>query len=282
MQHTLTVVRLPDRTPLNVSGITIRTDRDSWAWTVELQIVDRASYHLVLPDSGGPKLVEVNASGYVWTALVERVSERRVAPQDTRATPTRFSASGRSRTAILAAPYAVARPYVSTAPMTAQQAAARELEFTPFTLDWQIDDWLIPAGAWRYDNETPLSAILRIAAAAGAVVQSHPEDETIIVQPAYRAPPWDWPTEAAAVLLDGQSLIEMGREWRPGPQYLGVYVSGETQGVLVNVIRDGSGGSPYAQMIVDPLITSTEPARGRGMREIADSENQTLDRKSVV
>lgn len=277
MQHTLTVCRLPDRTPLNVASVTIRTDRDSWAWTVDLQIVDRASYHLVLPDGSGPKLIEVAASGYVWTALVERVNERRVAPQDGRATSTRFSASGRSRTAILAAPYAVARPYISTAAMTAQQAAARELEFTSFTLDWQIDDWLIPAGAWRYDNETPMSAILRIAAAAGAIVQSHPQLETIIVKKSYAVVPWSWATATPAVILDGQSLIEMGREWKPGPQYLGVYVSGETQGVLVNVLRAGSAGSPYAQMIVDPLITSTEPARGRGTREIADSENQTLE-----
>lgn len=277
MEHTLTVCRLPDRTPLNVASVSLGIDRDSWAWTVDLQIVDRASYHLVLPDSGGPKLVEVAISGHVWTALIERATERRVAAQDGNKTPTRFAAGGRSRTAILAAPYAIAKPYISEAATTAQQAAARELEFTGFTLDWQIDDWLIPAGAWRYENETPMSAILRIAAAAGAIVQSHPEDETIIVRAAYPAAPWDWPAETPAVILDGQSLFEMGREWKPGPQYLGVYVSGETQGVLVNVIRDGSAGSPYAQMIVDPLITATEPARGRGLREIADSENQTLE-----
>lgn len=277
MEHTLTVCRLPDRTPLNVAGVTLSLDRDSWAWTAELQIVDRASYHLVLPDGSGPKLVEIAISGHVWTALIERASERRVAAQDGNKTPTRFSAGGRSRTAILAAPYAVARPYVSDEAMTAAQAVTRELEFTGFTLDWQIDDWLIPAGAWRYENETPMSAILRIAAAAGASVQSDPEDETIIVKPAYPAAPWLWSEETPAVILDGQSLFEMGREWKPGPQYLGVYVSGETQGVLVNVIRDGSAGSPYAQMIVDPLITSTEPARGRGLREIADSENQTLE-----
>ena len=277
VEHTVTVCRLPDRLPLHCLSATIQADIDSWSQAIDLQLADRASYHAILPDADGPKLVEINASGHVYVALIERVSERRVAPLDARATPTRFSASGRSRTALLATPYAPARPYVSEAAMTAQQAVIRELEFTPFSLDWQIDDWLIPAGAWRYDNETPMSAILRIAAAAGAVVQSHPADETIIVRPAYPAAPWAWSGESPAVILDGGSLIEMGREWQPGPQYLGVYVSGDTQGVLVNVLRAGSGGSPCAQMIVDPLITAVEPARGRGLRAIADSHNQTLE-----
>lgn len=277
MQHSFSVCRLRDRLPLNAIAATMGADRDSWAWSIDLQLVDRASYHAVLPDGDGPKLIEINASGHIWTALVERATERRVAPADGNATPTRFSIAGRSRTAILAAPYAVARSYVNPAPTTAAQAAARELEFTGFTLDWQVDDWAIPAGAWRYEHETPMSAILRIAATCGAVVQSHPETETVIVKPAYAAAPWNWATETPAVILDGQSLIEMGREWRPGPQYLGVYVSGETQGVLVNVIRQGSAGSPYAQMIVDPLVTAIEPARGRGTREIADSQNQTVE-----
>ncbi|MDT0496534.1 hypothetical protein RM530_04030 [Algiphilus sp. W345] len=277
MQHSLSVVRLPDRLPLHVVSVSISTDRDSWAWSVDLQIADRASYHAIMPDGDGPKLVEVNASGHVWTALIERASERRSAPSGDRGSAARFSASGRSRSALLAEPYAIARPYINEEATTAAQAAARELDFSGFALDWQVDDWLIPAGAWHYDRETPLSAITKIAAACGGVVQSHPEDETLIVRPAYAVAPWAWDGETPSVIMDGQSLIEMGREWRPGPQYLGIYVSGESDGVLVNVIRDGSAGSPYAQMIVDPLITATEPARGRGTREIADSENQTLE-----
>ncbi len=271
MQHAVSVVRLPDLLPLSVLGFDISIDRDSWAWTLSLTLADRASYHAIMPDGSGPKSVQINASGHVWTFVIDKAREGRRMPQST------FTASGRSLTAQLAEPYAIARPYINPSPTTAAQAAARELEFTGFGLDWQCDDWSIPAGAWHYDRETPMSAIARIARACGGIVQSHPSDPTVIVKPAYPAAPWNFASETPSVIIDGQSVYEMGRDWVPGPGYLGVYVSGEAHGVLVNVVRAGSAGSPYAEMVVDPLVTATEPARGIALRVIADSDNQTIE-----
>jgi hypothetical protein len=268
MNHTLSVVRLPDRTPIEVQAVSIRADLDSWAWSVELAPSRRADYHLLVPDTTGPREIEVAMDGHVWTFVIESVRERRQMPQST------FTATGRSRTAALASPYAIAKNYINPSPTTAAQAAARELEFTPFSLDWQLTDWPLPAGTWAYSQLTPMAAINRLAEAAGGVVQSHPEDLTVIVRPAYSSAPWQWAAAEPDVALDGQSTLEMGVDWQPGPQYLGVYVSGESQGVLINVIRQGSAGSPYAQMIVDPLITDQVPAIGRGIRVIADAENQ--------
>lgn len=268
MNHTLTVVRLPERTPIQVQAVSIRADLDSWPWSVELAPSRRADYHLLVPDTTGPREIEVAMDGHVWTFVIESVRERRQMPQST------FSATGRSRTAALAAPYAIAKNYINPSPTTAAQAAARELEFTPFSLDWQLTDWPLPAGTWAYSQLTPMAAINRLAEAAGGVVQSHPEDLIVIVRPAYRDAPWQWAAAEPDVALDGQSTLEIGVDWQPGPQYLGVYVSGESQGVLVNVIRQGSAGSPYAQMIVDPLITDQIPAIGRGIKVIADAENQ--------
>lgn len=270
MSHTLTVCRLPGREPIEATSVAISTSIDSWSWSCELGLKRRADAHLVMPTDTGPQEIEVAIDGHVWTFVIEQVRERRGMPATT------FSASGRSRTAALAAPYAIARPYINPSATTAVQAAARELEFTDFTLDWRLplEGWPLPAGVWAYDNLTPMAAIIRIAEAAGAVVQSHPDDLTVIVQPAYTDAPWQWGSVTQDVTIDGQSVLEMGVSWQPGPQYLGVYVSGETQGVLVNVVRDGSAGNPYAQMIVDPLITSDVPARTRGLRIIADSHNQ--------
>jgi len=268
MKHTLAVCRLPERTPIEVDAVEISSTHDSWAWSVQLTPSRRADHLLIVPTPEGPREIEVAIDGHVWTFVIENVSERRNRPQKT------FSASGRSRSAALAAPYATARTQVNAEITSAAAAATAELEFTGFALDWRVTDWTLPPGAWAYTNLTPMGALLKIAEACGAVVQSHPSDLTIIVRPAYEVAPWNWESSDADVALDAGSVTALGMEWRPGPQYLGVYVSGESQGVLVNVIRTGSAGSPYAQMVVDPMITEVTPAIGRGIKTLADSERQ--------
>jgi hypothetical protein len=76
---------------------------------------------------------------------------------------------------------------------TAQQLAEAALEFSGVTLDWQITDWLVPAGAWSFSG-TPLAAVQRVAEAAGAVLQSHRTDPVFRVLPRYTALPWEWTT----------------------------------------------------------------------------------------
>lgn len=271
VSHTISVVRLPDRLPLSVLAVSMSADMGSWAWSFSLRFADRTSLLAVAPDANGPKSVEITLDGYVWTALVEGYTD------DRSFNKSGLSSNGRSRTALLAEPFQAARSYVLDAPSTAQQLAARELEFSGYSLDWQIDDWPVPAGAWRYDRETPLSAILRIAKSTGAVVQSAPGSDILIVQPRYTTAPWTWGTQLVDATLDAASILNLGKRWQAGQGYNGVYVSGRNQGVLVNVVRDGSPGSPYAEMVVDDLVTDVIPARGVGLSVIASS----LDREEI-
>ncbi len=265
MSHSLSVVRLPDRLPLAVRSVSLGADRDSWAWSVQLGFADAASLIAVEPTPTGLASVEITLDGHVFTAQVEGYTEDRSFAK------RGGNVSGRSRTVQLAAPNVPERAYTNPAPATAQQLALRELEFTDFSLDWQIDDWPVPAGAWAYDRETPISAITRIAAAAGAMLQSGTGTDTLIVAPRLPALPWAIEAETVDFTLAGGSWLSKGKRWNGGGRYNGVYVSGREQGVLANVYRDGTSGSPYAQLVIDPLITSSVPARGRGGQILADS-----------
>lgn len=270
VENTMTVVRLPGREPLNVGAVSLSADLDSFAWSISLRILDRPSLTLVLPDpDDGPQSVEIAINGHVWTGLVERYQDSR------KHGDTQFSATGRSRTALLAGPYEAPRAYISTEAANAQQLALRELEFSGFSLDWQAVDWLVPAGAFSYDNLTPLDAVAQIASAIGAVVQAHPSEDSIKVISRYPTSPWEWdgPGVETAAIIDAGSVVSIGLDWQPGPAFNGVYVSGRDQGVLVQVIRDGTPGTPYAALVVDPLIVASAAGQERGRVVIAQSED---------
>ncbi|AXQ27583.1 hypothetical protein D0B54_02355 [Solimonas sp. K1W22B-7] len=265
MSHSLSVVRLPDRLPLAVRSVSLGADRDSWSWSLQMGFADVASLLAVEPTEETKHSVEITLDGYVFTAQVEGFSE------DRRFGSRGGNISGQSRSAMLAAPDAPQRAYSNPEPATAQQLALRELEFTGFALDWQIGDWTVPAGAWSYERESPITAIARIATASGAMLQTAPGSDTLVVTPRMPAAPWNFAGETPDFTLAGGSWLQKGKRWNGGGRYNGVWVGGQTQGILANVYRDGTPGSPYAQLLTDPLITSTVPAMPRGLQVIADS-----------
>lgn len=265
VSHSLSVVRLPDRLPLKVKSLTLSTDRNSWPWTCNLTLADYASLLALEPTPSGVASVEISLDGYVFVVQVGGYSESRAMNAHG------GTVTARSRTENVDTPYAPQRAYTSTADATAQQLATAELDFTDIALDWRIDDWLVPAGAYAYDRETPLSAISKIASAAGAMLQSAQDSDTLIVAPRQVSAPWHFDEQSPDFTLAGGSWLSAGKKWNGGQRYNGVYLSGQSQGVLANVYRDGTAGSPYAPLIVDALLTDSAPARLRGISVLADS-----------
>ena len=66
-----------------------------------------------------------------------------------------------------------------TAAFTARQLAELELEraglITGFDLDWQLPDWLVPAGAWSYESLSPVQVIARLVESVGGTLNAHPQ-----------------------------------------------------------------------------------------------------------
>ena len=261
--NSLCVVRLPDRTAVPVLGASLSSDYDSWAWGVSLTLPDRATLALVSPVGGSPVAVEITLNGYVWTAVVESFEERREFGK------AGFTVTGRSRSAVLAAPDATARSFELGEPRTAVQLAEAELLGSGWAVVWDTVDWAVPAGAFAYSGKTPLEAVGLVAGAVGAVLQSDRWDDVLRVLPRYPLSPWEWAAATPDATLTDSLARTLELRWQQRPPWQGVYVSGQSQGVLCRVKRTGSDGTPTAALLVDPLLTHVDAGRERGRQVLA-------------
>jgi len=259
--HSLAAVLLPSLEPVALKGATIESDDGGFGWSLQASGPEHLLDQLA-PVSGLPARIRVTVDGHDWVFAVERIARTR------RFGEHRASIQGRSTTALLGAPYLPEQSWLNSLQISAQQAVAQALEYTGTTLDWGIDDWTLPAGAWSLRG-TPLQAALRFTEAAGAVLRSHPTEQRLIVRPRYPVLPWEW--SAAAPTLQMPAAIITTDDLQPEPRapYNAVYVSGMAGGVLGHVRRAGTAGDLLAPQVTDPLITQEVAARMRGSAELA-------------
>jgi hypothetical protein len=288
MQHSLSFVRLPERVEIPIKSLAMGIDMESWCWSLSATLPGSA-LPLVELSAAGPTEVEANIDGNTWLFLVEDIDMRREFGTST------VSVRGRSRAAWLAEPYAPKRSFTPTAPITARQLAENELSRASvgaglesgFTLDWNLIDWLIPAGAVSFDNQSPMAIINRVADSAGGFVQAHPALKKLIVTSRVPRtasgdllPPWMWNTQdatnALAATLPLQALRTLNIRSKDKTAHNAVYVSGERSGVTAFVKRSGTAGEAQAPMVVDALITHADAARARGTSVLAQAGRQAI------
>ncbi len=263
--HDLQAHLLPDLTPLPIYSVGLGADVGSFAWTFSAS-GPASLFDALAPTGGLPASLRVTLDGMQWTFVVDSLQRtEQYGQRGTRVT-------GRSATALVGAPYARETSRLGTAALNAQQLAAQALDLSGVDLDWGIDDWLVPAGAWSHTG-TPLSAVQAIAEAVGGYVNSHRSSPTLLVRHPYPTlpggipgGPWNWGGAFAAdVELAPDAIITSSIERRDGPDVDAVYVSGTNQGVLAHVKRTGTAGAKLASMAVDPLITANIAAQQLGL-----------------
>lgn len=73
-------------------------------------------------------------------------------------------------------------------------------------------------------------------------------------------------------------MVQRDSTKKPGQGVNGVFVhGGNSGGILVEVVRQGTAGDKLAPTIVDDLITDTQPARQRGIAAISASGRQSAE-----
>lgn len=254
--HTITAVLLSSMEPVQLLGATIDSDDGGFGWSLSADGPEHLLDQLA-PVGGLPARVRITIDGIEWIFAVERIGRTRRFGQH------RASVQGRSVTALLGDPYMPSKSWLSTSAMTAQQLVAQALEFTGATVDWGIDDWLVPAGVWSFQG-TPLQAAQRIAEGVGAIVRSHRTDERLIFAPRYPLLPWDWDGAAVDVQMPAAVITTDDLQPDARPDYNAVYVNGMAQGVRRLVRRTGTAGDLLATQVTDALITEDVAARQRG------------------
>ena len=267
--NTLTLTEL-DGTPVPAEGFSASIDADSWTWSWSTRIPASALAQ-VRPDSSTRVELIATINGEPLRVLVENIQRER------RWGEAWLRVSGRGRAAFLAAPLAPVMQYTNDTAMTAQQALNATLTTNGvpigWTIDWQIEDWQIPAGIWSH-NGTWIDAAKRIAEAGGAYVQSHDTDQTLRILPRYPVAPWNWPSATPDIALPEDVVEVEGIEWQEKPDYNAVWVHGGEQGRSDRIIIGASGGTNPAPTIVDELATDPAMTRQRGLALLGDTGKQ--------
>lgn len=264
----ISVVRLPDRLPIDVDAISLAGGRESAYWEASLTLANPAQLEALTPTVTGPRNVEVTINGYAWVIAVEAFDRAQVFGA------TEVSVRGRSATAQLAEPYALPRTRETTADRTMVQLADAEVAGSAVTVDYGAVSWLVPGGAWYYDGLTPMAALARLAEASGSVVQSHPAQPVVQVRPRYPVSPWLWTTTTPDVVIQDDIVTGMRLQLQSKPLFDAVIAAGERVGVAARVKRAGEAGQTYAPQQVDALLTHADGCRERGRNVLSDRGGQ--------
>jgi hypothetical protein len=277
--HNVSAVRLPDGLPLQIMGCTISAEVGSFGWQLSATGPQNL-FAALAPVDGLPARVQVTIDGMDWVFAVTTRRHNREFGRNT------VTVGGISATYLVGAPMARDLSYLNTAAYTAEQLAAQALDLTGVGMDWGIDDWLVPTGAFSFTG-TPLAAVQAIAQAAGGYLQSHRTAATLQVRHPYPTlaggvpgGPWNWASTTADVEIAQDAIIVGAIEPATGPDVDGIYVSGTTDGVLALVRRSGTAGAKLAAMISDPLITAAAAAQQRGLSVLGAAgakQNVTLE-----
>jgi hypothetical protein len=271
--HAISLVRLPDRLPIEHASLSVLLDADSWAWKWSGTLLGRTALEAVQASASGvPVVLEASIDAHVWHLLVEDWAEDR-----THAT-RRIAASGRGLTAWLSDPSELPQSGVLGEARSVQQALTERL---PFGAGWTLTfapgtpDWLLPAGAWSWQNATPIQAMHAAAAEVGLVIVPAMAAKALTVQPRYPVLPWDFAAADPDLIVPDSAIMTLARRQSVPSQANAVYVHGlEVGGLLARVIRAGSAGDRAAPTVAHPWITHADGARLLGSRLLAAQHMQ--------
>lgn len=270
--HSIEVVRLPDRLAIPASNLSIEISADAWAWSWSGTLLGAAALDAVLPTDDQPVTLEVAIDGYTWQLLVEEWSEDR--SYGSRA----VRVSGRGLSAWLAEPYQLPGSGISAYDRTIQQLLAEQLPVGEgWTLTWEpgLADWLVPAGAWSWQQKAPMSAIHEAAQSVGLIVVPSRATQVLHIAPRYRVLPWNYATTDPDLTIPDSAILALTRRRQADAQANAVYVhGGEVGGIQARVYRALSAADRLANSESSQLITHVDAARALGSRILAAHQAQ--------
>lgn len=268
----ITIQRVDTGAELRAHSFSMSLDHQSWTWSWQASLHHDAAAHLGRDSQGDPAELAVMVNGLPFRLRLERVT------RDRRFNPTRWGVAGKGKAAILGAPYAPAMQFGNpSAARTAQQLMADVLTINGvgigWTVDWGLQDWPVPAGAWALQGSY-IDAINDIAAAAGGYVQPHPTDAVLRILPSYPAAPWAWGGIAPDFEIPADAAEVEGSEHIDLPAYNRVFVGGVGAGVFGPFKRAGTAGDVTAPQAIHALITDAVAHRQRGLAELSNTGRQ--------
>lgn len=271
----IVLTRLDTGVELPALAFTMSLDFQSWTWNWTASLHKDAAAHLGRDTDGDPAQFLASINSVPFKLRLERTSrDRSFLPQE------RWSVSGRGLAAVLAEPWAKSMSFGNpTQTLTARQLAIEALKINGVSIgwdiDWQLEDWQVPTGAWALQGSY-IDAINDIAAAAGGYVQPHNTHQVLRILPKYPQAPWHWSDVVPDFEIPGAAAEVEGTEFLDKPEYNRVFVGGMSAGVFGPITRAGTAGDLIASQVTHALVTDSIAQRQRGLAELADTGRQAL------
>ncbi|ATL99555.1 hypothetical protein CK910_14565 [Aeromonas sp. CA23] len=268
VSNTASIVRVRDGLDIPATSLSIELDTDSWAWQFSAQIPRIATAALTDEEE-----VSIHINGQQWECVCDGWQSSQSFARES------ATLTGRSRAAYLSPTHVLAQAVSANAAATMAQLAAAVLPFG-WTLEWQAADWLVPAGFFSLDNQTPIEAVKYLAEAAGGFVLPHQRNQHLVIKPRYPTVPWQLETALADVAIPRAIITTLGSDFQPGQAANGIWVSGGHQGISARVVRQGTAGEQLAQSITHPLVCDVAAARAQGVVGLAKTmpkRTQTIE-----
>ncbi|WP_421317569.1 hypothetical protein [Aeromonas sp. 700377] len=268
VSNTAKIVRVRDGLDIPATAVSIELDTDSWAWQFSAQIPRIAAAALTDEEE-----VSIHINGQQWDCVCDGWQSSQSFGRES------ATLTGRSRTAYLSPTHVLAQAVSEPAAATMAQLAAAVLP-VGWTLDWQAADWLVPAGFFSLDNQTPIEVVRYLAEAAGGFVLPHQRNRHLVIKPRYPTVPWQLDTAVADVAIPRAIITTQGSDFQPGHAANGIWVSGGHQGISARVVRQGTAGEQQAPTITHPLVCDVTAARAQGVVGLAKTmpkRTQTIE-----
>lgn len=281
MLNSLFVQRLPDHTNIDVSQVSMQTDVDSWLWSFQLTLTNKAHLDLIKPQGNDTFInIAINCNGWVWICKVESWKETSAFGKKT------WTVSGRSPSAILSEPYDLRRVFTNSSDIQAEGLVSDLVSGSGFSISWDATnyydpavDWNIPAGVFSISDSTTIGAIQNILEACNAYIFTAPDtdtDPTLYIKPRYQDEPWKWAGATPTLILEEAFCSEIGRGYTSQPIVNAVIVSGQNAGIICSATKDGSAGDKPAPMVIHPLITTLGVGKEKA-RHILDASGNWVN-----
>lgn len=263
-----TVTATIDGLSIDPLSFSIKTDISGFCWQGQIEI-NQTSYnkirHLLERARGDERVISVVINGFTFAIICEDVSKNRSFVNHS------YTLSGRSITARLSADYAHAQSGLVIHDNYASQIVNAQIANLPFTVDFNIDDWLIPANHLSLTDKTPIAVMNDIADAAGAILTSDPSQPVLTIKPKYKAKAWELAHTTPDRIIALDIIKNISEQKRTSTRYNTVTLTGQAFGAIVHRAREGRDMD--AGVIDNPLFTDQIPMIAKGCQVLSDSGN---------
>ena len=253
--------------PVNAS---IKFDIDSFVWSFTGQLLGSDNLALLTHRAN----FEINVNEHQLYFTLREFSKVNTFAKDA------YSFTCVTNSQWLGQPYATLHTGVVDSPIGAWQLVADKFESENFSIDRTLTpEWVLAAESFSYLNKSAIEIALQVAAASGAILQPDKTDDVIHVQPRYKVSPQNWNNLTddecdhviSADYIDTQSSSD-----NTTPQLNYALISGETHGVITEVVRAGTAGDVRATDVLSSLSQDHNVNAELARNLMADSGEQEV------